>query len=435
MTESKAVISNRIYFKPTSKDHARQVVDALTYRIEKKSGTKGKFKSVEIIKNYKFLAGDIMSIPQGRKDLLPPDTEIIDKRVLNEVPFPDPKFPLLEAQQVVWDKVEDTCFINALVGWGKTFTALHVAHKLKQKTLVITHTTALRDQWVDEVIKLYGMKPGIIGSEKFDIEDHFIVVGNIQTLIKVLPKISHEFGTIILDEAHHVPAETFGQFIDGMYSRYRIALSGTMQRTDGKHVIFQDYFGSTVFKPPKNNTLNPVIKTIQTGISLNGQMTWAEKMNKLLYDPDYQDFIVGLAKHQISKNHSVLVVADRVEFLTKVAEKLGSNCVLITGDTNYEERKALLKQVETGEKMCIAGSRQIFSEGISINRLSCVILAVPTSNPISLEQIIGRIMRQHPDKPDPEVLDICFSSNIEKRQAALRLGFYLDKGWKIVKAS
>ena len=434
MTERKAVLSNRLYFKPDSKEHAHQVVDALTYKIEKKSGTKGKFKSVEIIKNYRFLADNIMSIPQGRTDLLPPGTEIIDKRVTNEVPFPDPKFPLLEAQQVVWDKVEDTCFINALVGWGKTFTALHVAHKLKQKTLVITHTTALRDQWVDEVIKLYGMAPGVIGSNKFDIEDHFIVVGNIQTLIKVLPQISHEFGTIILDEAHHVPAETFGQFIDGMYSRYRIALSGTMQRTDGKHVIFKDYFGSTVFKPPKNNTLNPTIKTIQTGISLNGQMTWVEKMNKLLYDEDYQGFIVGLAKIQMSKNHSVLIVADRVEFLQKVADKLGSDCVLITGDTVYEERKALLKQVETGEKMCVAGSRQIFSEGISINRLSCVILAVPTSNPISLEQIIGRIMRQHPDKPDPEVLDICFSSNIEKRQAALRMGFYLDKGWKVVKA-
>ena len=83
--------------------------------------------------------------------------------------------------------------------------------------------------------------------------------------------------------------------------------------------------------------------------------------------------------------------------------------------------------------MCVAGSRQIFSEGISINRLSCVILPVPTSNPITLEQIIGRIMRLHPEKLDPVVLDITFSSPVEKRQGALRLGFYLNKGWKIEK--
>jgi superfamily II DNA or RNA helicase len=434
MTDKKAVLSNRIYFKPDSREHAKQVMDALTYKVEKKGGTKGKFKSVEIIKNYKFLPGEIMSIPQGRTDLLSADTNIVDKRVVNEVPFPDPKFPLLEAQKLVFDEVDDTCFINALVGWGKTFTALHIAHKLKQKTLVITHTTALRDQWIDEVKKLYGMEPGVIGSGEFDVEDHFIVVGNIQSIIKFLPQVNKEFGTVILDEAHHVPAETFANLIDNMYCRYRIALSGTMLRTDGKHVIFQDYFGSKVFKPPKNNTVNPVIKTLNTGISLNSNMSWAEKINNLLYDEDYQNFIVGLAKIQMSHNHSVLVIADRVEFLSKVAQKLGSDCVLITGDTSFEERKVLLKQVETGEKMCIAGSRQIFSEGISVNRLSCVILAVPTSNPISLEQIIGRIMRQHPDKPEPEVLDICFSSNIEKRQAALRMGFYLDKGWKVVKA-
>ena len=83
--------------------------------------------------------------------------------------------------------------------------------------------------------------------------------------------------------------------------------------------------------------------------------------------------------------------------------------------------------------MCIAGSRQIFSEGISVNRLSSVILAVPTSNFINLEQIIGRIMRLHPDKPDPEVLDLNFSSAAERRQNAARLSFYISKGWKVVK--
>jgi hypothetical protein len=59
-------------------------------------------------------------------------------------------------------------------------------------------------------------------------------------------------------------------------------------------------------------------------------------------------------------------------------------------------------------------------------------LAVPTANPISLEQIIGRIMRKHPAKPNPVVLDINFSSYPEKKQAAFRKGFYLNKGWDIL---
>jgi len=428
---STAILSNRIYFKPKDNDELKDIINKLTYRIESKSGQRGKFKNIEIIKNYKLLPNNIVSIPQGRTDLVPANLEIVDKRVYNEVPFPLPKFGLREGQQAVYDEVNDTCFINALVGWGKTFTALHLARKLGQKTLVVTHTTMLRDQWIDEIRALFGMEPGVIGSGKFDIEDHAIVVGNVQTVTKLMPKIQKEFGTVILDEAHHVPATTFSSIIDGMYCRYRIALSGTMLRTDGKHVVFLDYFGKDVFKPPQSHTLDPLVKIIQTGIHLPTGETWAKKINALLYDEDYQQFVSALAKTQMDKGHSVLVVADRVEFLNKIKDYIGSSCILITGETEYEERKALIEQVESGEKMCVAGSRQIFSEGISINRLSCVILAVPTSNPISLEQIIGRIMRLHPDKLDPVVLDLNFSSGPERRQNGARLAFYASKGWEI----
>ena len=429
----KVVLSNRLYFRPESEEHQRHIINELTYRIELKTGQKGKYKTIEVIKNYKMLAGGIISIPQGRLDLIPEDHELVDKRVLNPVPFPLPRIPLRDAQVPVFNQVDDSCFINAKVGWGKTFTALNIARKLGQKTLIITHTAMLRDQWRDEVRALFGMEPGIIGSGQFDIEDHAIVIGNVQTVTKVLDRIQKEFGTVILDEAHHVPATTFSAIIDSIYARYRIALSGTMLRTDGKHVIFKDYFGPVLIQPPQSDTMNPVVKLIPTGISLPTTLGWAQKINKLLYDPDYQQFVASIAITQILNGHSVLIVADRVEFLNNVKELIGANCVLITGETDYDTRKSLIASVEAGEALCVAGSRQIFSEGISINRLSCVILAVPTSNPISLEQIIGRIMRQHPDKLAPVVLDLQFSSGPEKRQNTARQGFYLSKGWKVTK--
>lgn len=431
MTEiQKAIISNRIYFKPVD---LKEVIKTLTYRIESKSGQKGKFKNIEIIKNYRILPQDVVSVPQGRVDLIPEGFTVIDKRVTNPVPFPTPRHALREGQQVIYDQVTDSCFINALVGWGKTFTALHIARKLGQKTLVITHTAMLRDQWCDEVRELYGMEPGIIGSGKFDIEDRAIVIGNVQTVTKMLPELCKEFGTIILDEAHHVPADTFAKIIDGMYSRYKIALSGTMLRTDGKHVIFRDYFGSTVYRPPQSHTLDPVVKIVNTGIHLPQGETWAKKINTLLYDDDYQQFIATMARVQIRQGHVVLIVASRVEFLTKVQEYIGEDCILITGETDYDQRKALIAQVERGEALCVAGSKQIFSEGISINCLSCVILPEPTANPISLEQIIGRIMRLSENKVDPVVLDMNFSSGAERRQNTARLAFYASKGWKVEK--
>ena len=404
------------------------IMNSLTYKIQKNTGSK-KFISVETIKNYKSFTGGMLSVPQGRTDLIPEGYTIVDKRVTNPVPFPTPKYNLRPDQLEIYDQVTDTCFINALVGWGKTFTALHIARKWGQKTLVVTHTTALRDQWREEIEALFGLTPGLIGSGTFDVEDHFIVVGNVQSIVKNLDKINKEFGTIILDEAHHCPATTFSQTIDTFHARYRLALSGTMQRKDGKHVIFQDYFGTTVFKPEQANTINPVVHLVKSNITLKHNVPWVEKINELTQSEYYRKYISALASYHIERGHSVLVVADRVEFLEKVKEYVGETCLLVTGDTSFEERQYAKDQILTKQKMCIAGSRQIFSEGISINILSCVILAVPMSNDSLLEQIVGRIMRPHPGKLDPIVVDIQFSGWADKKQNNDRLGLYMKKGW------
>jgi superfamily II DNA or RNA helicase len=427
----KAVISNRIYMDNPGVEHTKKVIGALTYKIKKDTGAK-KFSPVETIKNYKVLPKGILSIPQGRLDLVPENYEIIDKRVVESVPFPTPKFGLRPEQQVVYDPIDDTCFINALVGWGKTFTALHLAHKFGQKTLVITHTAALRDQWCEEIAVLFGQEPGVIGGGRIDHADHFITVANIQTLTKHAGDLAKEFGCIILDEAHHCPATTFAQTVDAFHARYRIALSGTMIRKDGKHILFGDYFGPLVYKPPQSHTLTPTVHIVKSGITLKPGVTWVEKVSELLESEKYREFIAGLALMHINAGHSVLVIADRVEFLHKVKEYIGEDCAVVTGDTEYEERQLVKQQVLSGEKRAICGSRQIFSEGISINSLSCVILAAPMSNDSLLEQIVGRVQRMHDGKLDPLVVDVNFAGYADKKQNNDRLALYLRKGWQVI---
>ena len=428
---AKAVISNRIYMDNPGVDATKAIIKALTYKIQKDTGSK-KFAAVETIKNYKSLPKGILSIPQGRQDLIPEGYEILDKRTLVPVPFPNPKFPLREEQRVVYDEVNDTVFINALVGWGKTFTALHLAHKFGQKTLVITHTAALRDQWAEEVEVLFGIKCGIIGGGELDYEDHFITIANVQTLVKHSTSLAKEFGAVILDEAHHCPATTFAAIIDSFHARYRIALSGTMVRKDQKHVVFRDYFGEHVVKPPQSNTMTPQVKIIKPGITLKPGATWVEKINDLTQNDDYRRFIASVALTQMAAGHSVLVIADRVEFLEKVSEYVGDESVLVVGGSELEERQRAKEQLLSGEKKCVCGSRQIFSEGISVNILSCVILAVPMSNDSLLEQIVGRVQRLHEGKLNPLVIDIQFSGFADKKQNNDRLGLYMRKGWEII---
>jgi superfamily II DNA or RNA helicase len=411
-------------------EHTKHIIKELTYKIKKDTGSK-KFATVETIKNYKVLPKGILSIPQGRLDLVPDEYEIVDKRIVETIPFPDPKFELRPEQQVVYDPIDDTCFINALVGWGKTFTALHLAHKFGQKTLVITHTAALRDQWCEEIEVLFGTQCGVIGGGRVDYEDHFITVANIQTLVKHTGALAKEFGTIILDEAHHCPATTFASTVDCFHARYRIALSGTMIRKDGKHILFGDYFGPVVYKPPQSHTLTPTVHIVKSGITLKPGVPWVEKVTELLESEKYRLFIADIAKMHIAQGHSVLVIADRVEFLHKVKEYIGEDCAVVTGDTEFEERQLIKQQILSGERKAIAGSRQIFSEGISINALSCVILAAPMSNDSLLEQIVGRVQRISEGKLNPLVVDINFAGYADKKQNNDRLGLYMRKGWQI----
>ena len=199
----KAVISDRIYMDLNPKT-LEKVDKELTYAIPSY-----KFGDPPImIKNMARIRNSLVAIPVGRLDLIPEDYEIKDKRVLKPVDFPEFKLTLRPSQQQVFNEVNDNSIINAWVSWGKTFTGLAIAGKLGQKTLIVTHTLPLRKQWENEVEKVYGFKAGIIGSGKFEIEPS-IVVGNIQTLYRRLPKIRSEFGTIILDETHHVSSPTF----------------------------------------------------------------------------------------------------------------------------------------------------------------------------------------------------------------------------------
>ena len=385
-----------------------------------------------MIKNMGIIRNGLVSIPAGRIDLIPTNYDIVDKRVNIPVDFPEFRFELRPSQKEVYDKIEDNAIINAWVSWGKTFTGLAIAGKLGQKTLVVTHTVALRNQWAKEVKKVYGFEPGIIGSGRFEL-DAPIVIGNTQTLYRNLDKIRKEFGTIILDEMHHVSSPTFSKVLDTNHCRYKIGLSGTIERKDGKHVVFRDYFGNTLFQPPKENYMTPTVHTVHSEIRfMDGAKTpWANRVTKLSNDEEYRHTVSMLAAAYAARGHKVLVVSDRVSFLRACSELTGDRAVCVTGDVSHEEREALVEEVLSGNKNVLYGTQSIFSEGISVDSLSCLILGTPVNNEPLLTQLVGRVIRLREGKIDPVVVDIHLRGNTARKQASNRMGFYMKQGWEI----
>ena len=422
----KAVISNRIQLQGDAvllENLERELTYSLPPRMPQDPPM--------IIKTIRPLREGLVSIPVGRLDLIPDDYEIIDKRVQAPIGFPEFKFDLRASQQVVHDSVEDNSIINAWVSWGKTFTGLSIAAKLGQKTLVVTHTTNLRNQWEKEVKKCFGINPGRIGSGDFNTSSP-VVVGNIQSLYRKIDEIKHLFGTVILDEMHHVSSPTFTRIIDEMPSRFKIGLTGTLERKDGRHVVFRDYFGNHVLKPPKENYMTPEIDVIKSEVRfLDGSFTpWAERINHLANNEEYINSVALIAAKYAADGHKVLVVSDRVAFLKVCQRLVGENSVCITGEMDFTEREDTMKRIG-GDKNILFGTQSIFSEGISLDSLSCLVLGTPVNNEPLLTQLIGRVIRKKDGKIQPKIVDIHLKGKTASRQANARMGYYVKQDYKI----
>lgn len=424
----KAVLSNRIYLNADA-EFQDELKEKLLYKIDRMPVS----EFPEIIQNCSTITPTTCSIPCGREDLIPEDYTVIDKRTEGRTFIPEPGFTLRGSQKDAVDMI-DSGIVKAKPGFGKTIVGLGIAHKLQAKTLVICTTTAIRDMWIAEVRKWFGIEAGVIGSGKFNT-DSPIVIANIQTLRNKVRDVSGMFGLVIVDEVHRSVAATFTDVLNNMRCRWRVGLSGTLERKDGKHVVIPDYFGSKLFVAPVENTINPEVHVYDHPFQLNMNefIPWATVLTRLMEDKSYNDFVVDLAKKYAAEGYKVLVISSRTNILEYGHMETQDQSLIITGEVKGAElRESILDQIRYSEDANILwGSQTIFSEGVSANELSAVILATPMNNDPLLEQVAGRVMRKAEGKKDPVLIDINLKGNTGRSHANARKKFYINAGWRI----
>jgi superfamily II DNA or RNA helicase len=103
--------------------------------------------------------------------------------------------------------------------------------------------------------------------------------------------------------------------------------------------------------------------------------------------------------------------------------------VAITGQLKEDREDAMARIFTDLDE--IWGITSIFKEGISLDVLSCLILAGPINNDPMLEQLVGRIQRIQPGKLPPVVVDIKLSGWTGSNQFQKRLNFYRHMGYKV----
>ena len=97
---------------------------------------------------------------------------------------------------------------------------------------------------------------------------------------------------------------------------------------------------------------------------------------------------------------------------------------------DFAEREKTMNQIGKSHNV-LFGTQSIFSEGISLNQLSCLVLATPINNEPLLTQLIGRVIREQEGKRQPVIVDIHLKGKTASRQANNRLGYYVKEGYKV----
>jgi superfamily II DNA or RNA helicase len=321
--------------------------------------------------------------------------------------------------------------IKADCGWGKTYLGTYLIGNYKKPTIIICHTKLLAYQWLDAIKELIDVdEVGFIGDGKESIKP--ITIAIYKSLLTRLDKVLDQFEVLFVDEAHLCPAETFSRAVNGVNARVKIALSATPTRKDGLHIILPDFFGPNRIIAENVDKLSASVQLVQTQVPfrvINPNRDWTRQLTKLAKTTSYLDLIAQVARDKIAHGRCPLILSERIEMLEDLQSRI-PNSVLLVGSTKNAQREDILKNA--GTKYSAILSTKIFDEGISCHRLDTLMFTCPGNNYAKLEQRIGRILRRHPDKKDPLIIDFWLTGPIVYNQQQGRLEWYRKQNYEIL---
>jgi superfamily II DNA or RNA helicase len=333
-------------------------------------------------------------------------------------------------------------------GSGKTQMGIAMAANIGRRTLWITHTADLLNQSYDRAA-IY-MDKGLLGK----ITEGKVHIGagitfaTIQTLTKLdLQQYKYTWDVIIVDEVQRLagtPTQItmFSRVMNSLAARYKYGLSATVHRGDGLIKSTFAIVGDIAYTVPEeavaDKTMqvkvikcNTGIKTSEACLDTDGTMIYNELMNYLVFSQERNHQIVEQLKE--NKDHSNLILSDRLEHLEILMKMLGSpDAVMISGKMTSKSAKAerviALDDMRSGKKKYLFASYSLAKEGLDIPCLDRLYLATPKKDYAVVVQSIGRIGRISLRKTDAICYDYVDDIQFCENQYKKRKTHYRKKG-------
>lgn len=329
-------------------------------------------------------------------------------------------------------------------GAGKTMVGAAAMALAKATTLILVTNTVAARQWRNELLLKTSLTEDEIGEysgTKKEIKPVTIATYQVLTTKKggVYAHLdlfdSHDWGLIIYDEVHLLPAPVF-RFTADIQSRRRLGLTATLVREDGMEGEVFSLIGPKRYDVPwKEIEAQGYIAPAEC-IEVRVNLTDAERLLYATAEPEhrYRTCATTLTKTNVAKfiaekhqGEQVLVIGQYLDQLAKLGETLGAP--VITGDTPIKERESLFQLFREGEITTLVVSK-VANFSIDLPEAT---IAIQVSGAFGSRQEeaqrLGRILRPKADGRGARFFTLVARDTIDQDFAQNRQRFLTEQGY------
>ncbi len=161
--------------------------------------------------------------------------------------FPMEPFPHQQDALMQWQAARGRGIIVLPTGSGKTLVGLLALCWAKRDTLILVPTLDLMHQWYALLRMTFPEQSiGLIGGGYHEVTA--LTVATYDSASRHIERLGNRFGTLVFDEVHHLPSEFYRCIAEFSLAPYRLGLTATLERNDGKHLDLMELVGDTVYK-------------------------------------------------------------------------------------------------------------------------------------------------------------------------------------------
>jgi len=321
---------------------------------------------------------------------------------------------------------QDTGVLAATTAFGKTVVAAWLIAKRGVNTLVLVHRRQLQQQWIERLSTFLGMPVHVIGriGGGRNKPTGLLDVGVTQSLVRngVVDDLVGNYGHLIVDECHHLSAQSFEQVARQAKAKFVTGLSATVMRKDGHHPIIFMQCGPVRHRANSKERVaaHPFKHTVMVRptdfrplrpANPNVRQQFHELYEELIADDERNQLICHDLIQTLREGRSPLVLTERNEHLNSLTKQLAPevrHLVVLRGGMRKKELDAVsarLAAIPADEARVILATGRYVGEGFDDARLDTLFLTLPVSWHGTIAQYVGRLHRLYDGKREVRVYD------------------------------